>query len=77
MYTKTDSPDPDTGYNFGIERASRKMIAWGGSHGRTWFYDLSAGPEAWSGNWNVDDADLTSDGVMDYRMPPVWEYGNA
>ncbi|MBF8277492.1 MAG: uncharacterized protein HW390_2565 [Candidatus Brocadiaceae bacterium] len=77
VYTKTDSPDPDTGYNFGIERASRKMIAWGGSHGRTWFYDLSAGPEFWSDNWNVDDADLNSDGITDYRMPPVWEYGNV
>jgi len=29
VYTKTDEPDPDTGYNFGEIRASRKMIAWG------------------------------------------------
>ena len=45
VYTKTDSPDPDTGYNFGLLRQTRKMVAWGGSHGRTWFYDLSAGPD--------------------------------
>ena len=74
VYRKTDTVDPDTGYNFGTERDSRAMIAWGGSSGRTWFYDLSAGPESWSGNWNVDDADVDGDGAADYRMPPVWEY---
>lgn len=76
VYTKYDTTDPDTGHNFGVENASRKMIAWGGSYGRTWFYDLSAGPELWTANWNVDDADADGDGVLDYRMPPVWEYGN-
>ena len=80
VYTKTDEPDPDTGYNFGVERESRKLIAWGGttpddeenglgSLHRIWFYDLSAGPEGWTDNWNVDDD-------YGYRMPPVWEYGN-
>jgi hypothetical protein len=80
VYTKTDEPDPDTGYNFGLERESRKLIAWGGttpddeenglgSLHRIWFYDLSAGPESWTDNWNVDDD-------YGYRMPPVWEYGN-
>ena len=76
VYTKTDEPDPDTGYNFGEIRASRKMIAWGGSSSRLWFYDLSAGPEAWTDNWNVDDADVDGNDVLDYRMPPVWEYGS-
>ena len=74
VYTKTDEPDPDTGYNFGEIRETRKMIAWGGSHSRLWFYDLSAGPEAWTDNWNVDDPDLDGNGVEDYRMPPIWEY---
>lgn len=74
VYTKTDEPDPDTGYNFGEERASRKIIAWGGTYGRVWFYDLSAGPEAWTDNWYVDDPDVDGDGVEDYRMPPIWEY---
>ena len=80
VYTKTDEPDPDTGYNFGLLRESRKLIAWGGtapddeenglgSLHRIWFYDLSAGPEGWTDNWNVDDD-------YGYRMPPVWEYGN-
>ncbi len=74
VYTKTDSPDPDTGYNFGLQRASRKMVAWGGSHGRTWFYDLSAGPDSWTGNYDVDHDDVDGDGVADYRVPVIWEY---
>jgi hypothetical protein len=77
VYTKTDEPDPDTGYNFGELRASRKMIAWGGTSSRTWFYDLSAGPEAWTDNWNVDDPDLDGNGVEDYRMPAIWEYADG
>jgi len=68
VYTKTDEVDPDTGYNFGIQRASRKMIAWGGSVSRAWFYDLSAGPESWTNNWRVDDDQ------SEYHMPPIWEY---
>jgi hypothetical protein len=88
VYTKIGEPDPDTGYDFGLIRHSRKLIAWGGTppddaetglgalH-RIWFYDLSAGPEYNTANYDVDDADLDGDGVLDYRMPPVWEYGNS
>jgi hypothetical protein len=75
VYTKTDEPDPDTGYNFGAARGSRKMVAWGGTHSRSWFYDFSAGPESWGGSYDVDDADLDGDGVADERVPPIWEYG--
>jgi hypothetical protein len=75
------------GYNFGVERASRKITAWGGttakdeenglgSTRRVWFHDISAGPELWAGSWNVDDADLDGDDEPDYRIPPIWEYGN-
>jgi hypothetical protein len=85
VYTKTNEPDPDTGYNFGVQRESRKLIAWGGTPSvdeedgrpgehRVWFYDLSAGPESWTDNWNVDDRDLDGNGEVDYRMPPIWEY---
>ncbi len=92
VYTKTDEPDPDTDYNFGVQRQTRKIIAWGGttpddeesglgSTHRIWFYDLSAGPEAWTDNWNVDDPDPldpgNADAELQYRMPPVWEYGNT
>lgn len=68
VYSKTDEVDPDTAVNFG-NRGSRRMIAWGGQSSRTWFYDLSAGPESWTNNWAVDPAD-----VEGYHMPPVWEY---
>jgi len=74
VYTKTDSPDPDTGYNFGLLRPTRKMVAWGGTHGRTWFYDLSAGPDSWTSNYDVDNADVDGDGQADYRIPVSWEY---
>jgi hypothetical protein len=90
VYTKTDEPDADTNYNFGVLRPTRRMIAWGGTADddpesgsgtgevrRVWFYDLSAGPEAWTANFNVDNADVDGDGLLDYRMPPSWEYGSA
>jgi hypothetical protein len=73
VYTKTDEPDPDTRHNFG-RRGSRAMVSWGGSSSRSWFYDFSAGPEAWAGNFDVDNADLDGDGLADYRIPPFWEY---
>jgi hypothetical protein len=87
VYTKTDEPDPDTGYNFGALRSSRKMIAWGGTGAndpqggpgrlaRVWFHDLSAGPEAKTDNWDITNADVDADKIADYRMPPVWEYGS-
>ncbi len=85
-YVKTDEPATDTSFNHGL-RQSRRIIAWGGTTSddnesglgslhRIWFYDLSAGPESATNNWNLDNADLLGDGVLDYRMPPVWEYGN-
>jgi hypothetical protein len=74
VYTKTDVADPDTGHNFGELNPSRNMIAWGGSSSRLWFYDLSAGPEAWTTNYDVDNPDLDGNGIEDYRMPPIWEY---
>src|SRR5690606_32220978 len=58
LYTKTDAVDPDLNYNHGANDWFRVTTAWGGSHGRTWFYDLSAGPEDWSFTENVDNPDL-------------------
>ncbi|MET0410493.1 MAG: hypothetical protein ABW217_04330 [Polyangiaceae bacterium] len=71
VYSKTGDADPDTGWDFGAELESRKGIAWGGSYGRTWFYDASAGPESWTNNWIVDD-DQTN-----YHVPPIWEYARG
>jgi hypothetical protein len=31
VYTKTSEPDPDTGYNFGVQRESRNIVARGGT----------------------------------------------
>jgi hypothetical protein len=76
VYEKSDEPDVDTGHNFG-QRASRRVIAWGGSSSRTWFHDLSAGPEIWAGNANVDAADLDGDAYPDYRIPPIWEFADG
>ena len=91
VYTKIGEPDPDTGYDFGALRDTRKIVAWGGtapddeetgrgpfgSIARIWFFDPSAGPEAWAGSWNVDDPDLDGDDLPDYRIPPIWEYDAA
>ncbi len=85
VYTKTNEPDPDTGFNFGSQADSRKLVAWGGTTARdeengegktsrVWFHDLSAGPHSFTDNWNVDNPDLDGDGQEEYRMPPIWEY---
>jgi hypothetical protein len=77
IYTKTDEPEPDSGRNLGADFDGAKMVAWGGTHSRTWFYDLSAGPEYWAGNFDVDNDDLDFDGQADYRIPPIWEYAEG
>ena len=87
VYTKFGEPDPDTGYDFGVNRHSRKIVAWGGTtpddeetglggsrEHRVWFYDLSAGPESWGGSFDVDNHDIDGDGMSDYRLPVAWEY---
>lgn len=78
-YAKHGSTDTDFGRDFGILE-SRQVIAWGGTPNpeghRIWFHDLSAGPELNTENWDLVNPDVDGDGVSDYRMPPVWEYGN-
>jgi hypothetical protein len=68
--------DPATGFDFG--RLSESLTrAWGGNSGPTWFYDLSAGPDWDDNSYDVDDAEFADEGVLEYRMPPIWEYGNT
>lgn len=81
-YAKRNEVDPDTGVNFGAFQ-SRAIIAYGGTPPaagqpvrRVWFHDLSAGPEFNTDNWLLDEGDLNRDGKIEYRMPPIWEYGN-
>lgn len=76
VYQATGDPDPDTGIDAGLNPWAQ-LVSWGGSTGRSWFIDLSAGPEYWQVGFEVDTADITGDGVTDYRLPPVWEYGNT
>ena len=96
VYDKTNEPDPDTDVNFGADQDRTRVIAWGGTAPddpqdpsptvkRVWFCDLSAGPDGYTGSWNVDDQRVASplvpgpppaQGAMSYRVPPVWEYGN-
>jgi hypothetical protein len=75
-YYHQGHPDPDTGVDGGIYSQSLTR-AWGGNSGPTWFFDLSAGPVYADASWEVDTADATGDGVLDYRIPPIWEYGNT
>jgi hypothetical protein len=90
VYVKTGEADPDTGFDFGLVRHSRKIVAWGGTtpddeesgYGgavarRVWFYDLSAGPESWGGSYEVTTPDIDGDGERDYRIPPIWEYAGS
>ena len=87
VYTKFGEADPDTRFDFGVNRESRKIIAWGGTTPddeetglggrgvrRVWFYDLSAGPEAWGGSYDITNPDLDGDDEPDYRLPSAWEY---
>lgn len=82
VYVKSDATDPDTGYDFGADDR-RSLMAWGGtastgasSPRRVWFHDLSAGPNHITRNWDLTTADVDGNGLTDYRLPPVWEYGN-
>jgi hypothetical protein len=68
--------DPATGIDYG-QFAQNLTRAWGGNSGPTWFYDLSAGPDWDDNSYDVDDGDLDGNGVPEYRMPPIWEYGNT
>jgi hypothetical protein len=78
--------DPDSGFPWGALQANQMLSFGGTAHDdgqtpfgdrhRIWFHDLSAGPDWGTGNWNVDTPGFSLDGSVDYRMPPVWEYGN-
>lgn len=75
-FTHLGYPDPDTGID-AARYVGSLTRAWGGTSGPTWFVDLSAGPVYADSSWDVDDGDYTGDGVIDYRIPPIWEYGNT
>ena len=73
VYTKIGEPDPDTGYDFGVNCASRKIVAWGGTTPDDEETGLGAsasngsgsrplgGPEPWGGNFDITNDDLDGD----------------
>jgi hypothetical protein len=79
------------GNPFGIGSTQEgQLTAWGGSvfdvgkpaspkPARVWFYDVSAGPDFTSGNWELvaHDQERGDAKIDDNRLPPIWEYGTT
>jgi hypothetical protein len=90
-YEVTGEPQSETGADFAAGPFEGRMIAWGGTaphneetgfgrESRTWFHDLSAGPDWRTGGWVIDDRlGGGPDPSWQTIFPPVWEYlaGNA
>ena len=86
VYAPVGQHDPDTGGSVGLEDFDQKISAGGtpaddlqtpsGSLRRVWFYDMSAGPDYNSHSWDLSVKDVDGDGFNDWRIPPIWEYGN-
>jgi hypothetical protein len=84
-YKVPAEPHTDTGADF-TAREDRRVIAWGGTsphdeesgfgrESRTWFHDLSAGPDIWTDGWAIDATWGMEPGPdRPYVLPPVWEY---
>ena len=87
VYTNTRERDIDLGTDLSQQFFSHTIGGGGtpagdpetplGSLRRVWFYDLSAGPEYNTANWLLMRGDVDGDGLRDWRMPPIWEYGNS
>jgi hypothetical protein len=87
-YRVPSDPHSDTGADYS-RRDDRRVIAWGGTsatdeesgfgrESRTWFHDLSAGPDIWTEGFAVDATwGMEPNPNQAYVMPPVWEYLNA
>lgn len=85
-YEAAGEPQSETGVNFPKTYWHTRLIAFGGtaSHdeesgfgrqSRTWFHDLSAGPDYSTGNWVIDDnLGFGPDPSWQTIFPPVWEY---
>ena len=75
VYVKTDERSR---YRLQLRsiRASRKMIGWGGTGVPCMVLRPLRRSDSFTNNFDVDNADITGNGVLDYRIPPIWEYGN-
>ena len=86
VYARVGQHDPDTGWNVGLNDFAQEISGGGtpaddrqtplGSLRRVWFYDMSAGPDYNSRSWDLSVKDVDGDGRNDWRIPPIWEYGN-
>jgi hypothetical protein len=86
VYARVGQRDPDTGASVGLDDFVQKISGGGtpaddphtplGSLRRVWFYDMSAGPDYNSRSWDLSVKDVDGDGFNDWRIPPIWEYGN-
>lgn len=86
------APAGEVGYGTTVDWSQeydRTLMAWGGTGAndeesgfgrpsRTWFHDLSAGPDLYTGGWILDSTfGFPIDTTTDYWLPPIWEYGTA
>ncbi len=86
VYARIGASDPDTGGPLGLEDFVQKISGGGtpaddpqrplGSLRRIWFYDMSAGPDYNSRSWDLSVKDVDGNGSTDWRIAPIWEYGN-
>lgn len=84
-YRVPRDPHSDTGADFSL-LDDHRVIAWGGTsatdeesgfgrQSRTWFHDLSAGPDIWTDGWAIDATwGMEPNPDQAYVLPPVWEY---
>lgn len=68
-YWFIDEPDPDTGVVFGAY-GSRVLTGWGGQFGRSWFLDVSAGPDRFLFRTILPSTPTTYDSAV----RPIWEF---
>jgi len=67
-YWFIDEPDPDTGALFGAY-GSRVLTGWGGQFGRSWFLDVSSGPDRF-----LFRTVLPSPTTYTSAVRPIWEF---
>ena len=85
-YEPAGEPQSESGVNFAKTLWTTRLMAFGGTaphdeesgfgrQSRTWFHDLSAGPDWRTGNWVIDDnLGFGPDPSWQTIFPPVWEY---
>lgn len=90
-YAIGGDPQSETGIDWGNSYWNTRQIAWGGTSAtdtetslgrpsRTWFHDLSAGPDWRTSGWVLDDRlgrPDASDPTVQQVFAPIWDYLNG